>query len=699
MLNRPVAALSVAAALALVVVASSASASSIGHSPTNKLIKWTKTDVPYLLNPAGSADITNGSDIAAIHESFADWVNLPCGALDATHAGAAGSTNILTGSNLNGKNEITWVETSAWTFGKYVLGVTVPAFAYSGKIGESDIAFNGYLQKWSTSGGFGKVDVKAIAIHEIGHFFGINHNLAGWSQSNPPTMAPAWDGTTKQRSLEQDDKNAFCFLYPAGGAYSCTKDDDCPYILSQQGNEEVYTGKYVCKSGGCVLGAATGDSSKGLGEACSYTQECAGNLFCQPLTASAAICTHTCTPGNDATCEPGFVCAPYQGGGGGACIPGQPSSKFDGTECTDSSECESGLCAINPITGDAVCQSPCNPSAPDPGCRQGETCVAGPNTGTLGACWPSDDLGGVNKPDDAPCEADFQCKSGYCVPDPDTGEQLCRSGCDPVLDNCAAGTWCVEVTPGLGICMPGSPPAEVVKLGEGAVCLTLDDCESQFCYKPPGSAVALCRNACSLQAGDCPEGFLCIGYGEPDIGVCMPSAGEPAGGPCVDPAGCASEVCVETEGEGVCSQQCIGSAVCPCGMSCAVISGLGAVCVPEPSAPGCAPGGVTCDSDLDCESGVCAVGACAEYVPVIPVEPGGEGGETGTEGGGDGGNTPADSGGGSGGAGGEGSGSTASEGDSGLGCAAATGSPSSPLALLLLLAALALGFRGSRLRS
>ena len=39
---------------------------------------WHASLVPYKVNPAGSADISDGSDLASIHESFSDWDTLEC---------------------------------------------------------------------------------------------------------------------------------------------------------------------------------------------------------------------------------------------------------------------------------------------------------------------------------------------------------------------------------------------------------------------------------------------------------------------------------------------------------------------------------------------------------------------------------------------------------------------------------------------
>lgn len=578
-----------------------------------KLVQWKKQPVKYYVNPAGSDDVPNESDIKAITESFADWTALPCGNLSVQFAGDTDATNLLTGEQPNYKNELTFVETSAWKYGKYVLGVTAPLFGYNGEIFESDIAFNGYLQSWGTTGNFGKVDVKAIAIHEVGHFFGIQHVLGGYSQFNPPTMAPSWDGSVKQRSLEDDDKLAFCFLYPAGGQYSCKSDNECPYVVDTdaQGNE-YNAAKYTCVSGACTLGGASGNTKKKMGESCYSSQECDGGLFCQPLSQTQAMCTHMCTPGVPATCEQGFVCIGYQSGQGGACVTAGLIAGPNGTDCDTGADCDSGLCATNPLTGDPKCQATCVADAVPTGCKTSEVCVVGINSqSNQGACWPKTEVGGVDKFDEEPCDLDFQCLSGHCVLDELSGQSFCRADCDVTTAKCSAGFWCIELSPNVGACIPGEPPKPKEKRVDGALCDTHDQCKSDYCYKQLGSNAGQCRSACDLTGEDCPGGALCVGFGDGKLGICMEAA-LPAGSPCDEAADCASQLCLAgLESGPVCSQPCYDPGVCPCGMACVAQQDLGQVCVPSDSGVDCALPGAGCATDLDCENGDCLAGTCA----------------------------------------------------------------------------------------
>jgi len=72
-----------------------------------------------------------------------------------------------------------------------VLGLTQTSFSpVSGEISEADIAFNGYLNKWSTNGKSGTVDVLNVAAHEEGHFIGAQHVLGATAQAIHPLWRP-----------------------------------------------------------------------------------------------------------------------------------------------------------------------------------------------------------------------------------------------------------------------------------------------------------------------------------------------------------------------------------------------------------------------------------------------------------------------------------------------------------------------------
>ena len=193
-----------------------------------------------------------------------------------------------------------------------------------------------------------------------------------------------------------------------------------------------------------------------------------------------------------------YRCCPAQGTGvvDDSCT----ISEYDGS-CLDS--CENGtMCVLDdPDNLGGVCRPFCNPSAPD--------------------CSPDDT-----------CKAFFEALPA--VPN----VPLCMPKCNPLLQNCAQGTWnCIPDSPTPSgqsgfICVP-PPPGNEKQLFDacalandcapGLVCLTQD--------RVPGCTFSSCCSAfCDLSAGDAdcralhPD-MVCIDWMSPspewsDVGAC-----------------------------------------------------------------------------------------------------------------------------------------------------------------------------------
>ena len=144
---------------------------------------------------------------------------------------------IANGGQPNGQNEFIWIEDASWSFGKFVLGVTTPIIYQNGDIVEADIAFNGYAQ-WSTNGQWGSSDVKSVAIHEIGHAFGMQTQSPGQLITGTTDHVSCRGPAGKSAEFENDDKLGACFLSNAT-TYQCSGDAQCPYVVdtSQNGEE------------------------------------------------------------------------------------------------------------------------------------------------------------------------------------------------------------------------------------------------------------------------------------------------------------------------------------------------------------------------------------------------------------------------------------------------------------------------------
>jgi hypothetical protein len=635
-----------------------------------KEVKWSIFNVGYYLDTNGWSGISNGSDRQAIIAAFNDWQAVSCAKLKFNKLGDTTISNVLpTGADGNGKNELIWKE-GYWPFGNNVLGVTSPLYGFSGTISEADIAFNGTI-KWNTSGSMWySTDVKSVGIHEIGHFFGLQHNLS-FNENDPPTMAPYADPYGKSATLHQDDKNAICYLYPAS-SYSCSSASECPYVVmdNSQG-QEYYASHYKCSSNKCV--PETGSSGPGqLGANCTNDSSCNSGLFCVQTTEgnwcsqwcsvsgqdcpdgfgcflveqgsdegicaggqndkvfgeycfgdsdckspffclewwSGPFCTKSCTDVDGGTgCPTGYTCYPSaeSPSGGGACFPGTVSKKDDGKACSYSSDCKSGLCFPDPGTESKYCRTKCDPGA-GTGCSGSFKCIAFPGdvTGTKGGCVPKAQL--PEKADGASCDIDWQCASGYCYYDAELGSSTCRKTCNPASPNCPSGEACMEVGYNTGACLPAPDPQP-----EGSWCLHHYECTTGYCVALPGTDKKACRNACTSGSG-CANGYQCVFYDDPGVGACMP-VGKDLGEVCSSSTECTTQICWSQSGASVCLPPC-GDAGCPDGFTCYEMSPYGAVCIEQ---AGTFADGAACVTDKQCLSGICLSGICR--VPCLVLSP------------------------------------------------------------------------------
>jgi hypothetical protein len=350
--------------------------------------RWDDPTVTYSIQLAGSDDLPPEVAVDSVRQAFASWQDLACATVRFVEVGDAPNprTNMALGARANGINEVHWVE-SDWPFGAYVLGVTVPKVAPDGRLVESDIAFNGEQVQWTASGN-GGMDLESVAVHEIGHFIGIQHNLGPYPLTLPPTMAPWVAGGIQNRSLTDDDIAAACFLYPET-PWTCASDADCPELLSQTFETgDYYSGRFRCGDDlTCSILERFVPHRVGLGERCHRADECRDGLGCHPV-GDASLCTRGCTP-SAPDCPEGYRCDPMSAPleALGVCLPTDgiifaPAAGPEG--CLDSSIC-AGDAACLPTPADPElrrCATFCGAAAP---CPAGQRCHS--YGGPSGACF------------------------------------------------------------------------------------------------------------------------------------------------------------------------------------------------------------------------------------------------------------------------------------------------------------------------
>ena len=356
------------------------------------IARWPQPLVQYWLQLIGSDDLSAEESVSEVRAAFKLWEDVPCSTLRFEELGDVEdpyNVRLITREN-DGRNDVVWIEDEAWELGAYVLGVTTPWFDSNGIYMEADIAFNGLQVTWTVNGS-GGTDLRSVALHEIGHMFGVQHNIGPYPYWQPPTMIPHVAGNNKSRTLEPDDVLAICYLYPKQGEYRCQEDAECPYTLrdNPQTGEDEYAGRYLCgESGLCDTYVHFLDGISGLGERCHSDKSCANaGHHCQPFPSGNACSTY-CDVEDLTQCPEGFDCWPFDNFPDyGACWPesgevGNPGEGPDG--CQTSHWCVAGKwCLPRPDDDGKVCTWRCGPH--DPPCPENYECFMYNND--IGGCF------------------------------------------------------------------------------------------------------------------------------------------------------------------------------------------------------------------------------------------------------------------------------------------------------------------------
>ena len=175
------------------------------------LLHWDTRLVPFNIQLHGEEGVPPEEMEAALVAAFRSWGEVPeAGVLfyqDFTEADRV--------AEADSRNVLFWTEES-WMHDRAVIALTsINYYPDTGIIADADIDFNGQDYTWTVTDTNVRIDVQAIATHEIGHLVGIDHSeddLAAMYAYYDVT--PAGVGETRQRVLNGDDKAAIAFLYP-----------------------------------------------------------------------------------------------------------------------------------------------------------------------------------------------------------------------------------------------------------------------------------------------------------------------------------------------------------------------------------------------------------------------------------------------------------------------------------------------------
>ena len=298
----------------------------------------TGAPVEYNLEPSGSDDIDDGSDLDAVRFAFDRW---SCAGFTSLRFREAAEPGVKSDSLADGINSVFWDETNEFGLGPATLGVNI------GNLGVRDssvIVFNGFDHTWSTDDNTTNTDVESIAVHEIGHWLGLDHSCNGPNETDclpaeESVMNPQYPGGLL-RALNADDIDGVRSLYPSEDESRC----EGPFRQ---------------------------------GEFCAGDCECIEGLVCQPDVEGANVCSPLCSSEN-AICPGGFGCVlgaqDDEGVAEGVCVKANGEQFPAGAVCVNDGVCKDALCIALNTVGRSVCNVSCEG---DGECGENELCVEG----------------------------------------------------------------------------------------------------------------------------------------------------------------------------------------------------------------------------------------------------------------------------------------------------------------------------------
>jgi hypothetical protein len=185
---------------------------------------WTTECIGFSLQSDGSEFIPFPEFERVAMDSFVAWTEVDCGG---TGVATMAFERLQDASchqaeyNPDGPNaNVIMFQDTRWQYtspDNTLAKTTVTYDKDTGEILDADIELNHAYNEFTTGDDDVVYDLQSILTHEIGHFIGLDHTLDFLASMN----AGYTEGSTELRSLEIDDVDAICTVYPPGRDALC----------------------------------------------------------------------------------------------------------------------------------------------------------------------------------------------------------------------------------------------------------------------------------------------------------------------------------------------------------------------------------------------------------------------------------------------------------------------------------------------
>ncbi len=216
------------ALLASLLLASSAGAYVRSQTPSGTALEWGRRCIGYHVHDGGSDDVVLEQVVDAARKSFAAWQDVQCSDLELHYLGLTNDGRVGYHPSWANINVVVFRETEeAWPHASGVIALTTATFCTDpsnsacpvGRVVDADIEMNGADFAFSTSPlpRLVRFDIRNTITHEAGHFIGLDHTPV--ETATMYASAPA--GERSKATLDPDDVEGMCAIYPAGEAAEC----------------------------------------------------------------------------------------------------------------------------------------------------------------------------------------------------------------------------------------------------------------------------------------------------------------------------------------------------------------------------------------------------------------------------------------------------------------------------------------------
>jgi hypothetical protein len=295
---------------------------------------WAGSSLPVTVVLGGAPSRDAGDAAAAeLDVALRTWSRVRCTSYRARYGGRSA---IAKGAD-DGVNVVLFHD-DAWPaeLDPSAVAQTVVTIDATGHVRDADLHLNGRDFRFSLDGASGTIDLRGVLVHELGHALGLGHS------TDPRATMFATGSGLRWRSLEKDDVDGVCALYPANGAPpapSCDV-DPCP-------------SGFVCVAGACQRLGERRDvcaPCERVPGACEAAGDDARCIDVGDGGAAGRVCGRACA--SDEDCGAGFRCKPTSAAGDLQCVSDDGCARA-ASPCATDADCKDSLCRGGSCKGPA----------------------------------------------------------------------------------------------------------------------------------------------------------------------------------------------------------------------------------------------------------------------------------------------------------------------------------------------------------